>query len=108
MSANIERVAVGDSVTLTCSVIRGNPMNYMFEWSHEGVSVATTSTMDSFNNLNYPSIKDTEVGSYRCSVTNGIGSAATSSLNITLGGMYVTQYLHSMYQYYVTNFFCVK
>ncbi len=90
VSANIERVAVGDSVTLTCSVIRGNPMNYVFEWSHEGVSVVTTSTMDSFNNLNYPSIKDNDVGMYTCSVTNGIGSAATSTLNITLGGMYIT------------------
>ncbi len=88
MSANKERVDVGDNITLTCLVIRGNPMNYKFEWFHEGFSSATTSTMDSFNNLNYPSFKDNDVGMYTCSVTNGIGSAATSSLNITLGGMY--------------------
>ncbi len=89
VSANKERVAVGDNITLTCLVIRGNPMNYKFEWFHESFSNETTSTMDSFNTLNYPSIGDNDVGMYTCSVTNGIGSAATSSLNITLGGEYL-------------------
>jgi len=87
VSANIDRVAVGDNITLTCSVIRGNPMSYTYQWFFEANSVMMTSTMDSSNTLNYPSIEEDDVGLYTCSVTNGIGFAGTSSLTLTLGGI---------------------
>ena len=82
LTASLNPVAVGNDVTLTCKVTRGNPMNYTYNWMHNETIVNETMRTLSIN-----SIKDEEVGNYSCSVYNGFQPNGTSSLTITFGGM---------------------
>lgn len=65
---------LGDDVTLTCSVSRGNPMAYTYTWFH--VDTSTTLTAETSPTLRLSSISMDELGTYHCEVKNeaGIGT----------------------------------
>lgn len=63
-------VAMGDDVTLTCNVIRGNPAAYTYAWVHVNTSTTLASTS---HILSLSSIGMDELGTYRCEVTNLVG-----------------------------------
>ena len=86
LTADSTRVAVGDSVTLTCTALLGNPMNYTFSWFHNGMTTSTSTAMQqSSSTLNIASIKEDDIGVYSCSVNNGF-SIGMNNITISLGG----------------------
>jgi len=84
VSADRTRVGPGGSATLTCTVTRGNPMNYTYSWFFGGnplpEETSATLSLTSFNK--------NSVGVYRCEVRNGEGAedVGMDSITLTLGG----------------------
>ncbi len=73
-------VSLGDDVIITCSVLRGNPTYSSYTITNINTGNTTTGPT-----LTLTGIKMTDIGTYRCDVTNlaGTGSA---SVTIELGG----------------------
>ena len=77
IAASSTTVLVGeDDVTIDCSVLRGNPMNYSYSITHVD---SGNITLDSF--LTFVDIQVADLGTYRCDVTNDAG---TGSANVTI------------------------
>ena len=80
LSASLTRVGLGQATTLTCTVVRANPTNYTYSWSHGGAVIpgeeSTTLSLSSFNSTN--------AGNYTCQVTNEVGMGL-DSIRIELG-----------------------
>ncbi len=74
-------VSLGDDVIISCSVLRGNPSNYNYTITNINTGSKTTTGPT----LTLTGIEMTDIGTYRCDVTNlaGTGSA---SVTIELGG----------------------
>ena len=72
------RINIGGTITLTCSVSRGNPASYTYEWSLVGSNDKITETS---NTLTVSVTSLNQLGTYECIVDNGIG---TGSGNITI------------------------
>ena len=83
ITANFTRVNLGEDLILTCSVSRGNPTNYVYNIVH--IDTTTTSTGPT---RMLTGIQESDLGTYRCDVTNDAG---TGSANITIerGGIYM-------------------
>ena len=75
-------VSIVNDVTITCSVLRGNPSNYIYTITNINTSSTTTGPT-----LVLTSIQMTDVGTYRCDVTNDAGTGASNTVTIELGGM---------------------
>ena len=74
-------------MTLTCTGNRGHPMDYSFEWYHNGTLINSKSVMLNSTTLNLQSIMMTDLGTYMCNVTNDAGSGI-ANISISLGGWY--------------------
>ncbi len=73
-------VSLGDNVIITCSVQRGNPSNYNYTITN--INTGNTTTGPTFT---LTGIEITDVGTYRCDVTNIAGTGSTN-VTIELGG----------------------
>ena len=71
-------IVIGGTITLTCSVTRGNPTSYTYKWSLWGSNDKITETS---NTLTVSVTSVNQLGTYECIVDNGIG---TGSGNITI------------------------
>ena len=71
---------LGDSLNITCSVIRGNPDNYDFSFTNidSGITVRPGPT------LMLTDIMLIDLGTYRCDLTNGAGTGS-DTITIELG-----------------------
>ena len=65
------RINIGGTITLTCSVTRGNPASYAYEWSLVGSNDRITETS---NTLTVSVTSVNQLGTYECIVDNGIGT----------------------------------
>ncbi len=65
-----------DTVTLTCNVVRGNPMEYSYEWTFNGTELNSNTSRLFLTNFTI-----NQTGTYFCSVTN---EAGTGTGNYTL------------------------
>ena len=74
---------MGNSTTLTCTVTRSNPMgSYTYRWMHNNsITLNETSNM-----LTVSILTESDVGVYRCEVTNSAGLSGSNSTTIELGG----------------------
>ena len=82
ITASHTTVIVGqDDVIIECTVLRGNPSNYSY--SITNVDTGNT-TLGSF--LVLTNIQVTNLGTYRCDVTNDAGTGS-ASVTIEQGGM---------------------
>ncbi len=75
-------VGIGNDVTITCFVLRGNPSNYIYNITNVNTSSTTTGPTRILTD-----IQMTDVGTYRCDVTNDAGTGASNTVTIELGGM---------------------
>ena len=75
-------VGIGNNVIITCFVLRGNPSNYMYNITN----IATGSTTTGSTRI-LTDIQMTDVGTYRCDVTNDAGTGTSNTVTIQLGGM---------------------
>ena len=85
VTATLTRVVVGNSTTLTCTVTRSNPMgSYTYRWVHNNsITLSETSSMLTVNILT-----ESNLGTYRCEVTNSAGLSGSDTTTIGLGGAY--------------------
>ena len=74
------RINIGGTITLTCSVTRGNPISYTYEWSLVGSNNKITETS---NTLTVSVISVNQLGTYECIVNNSI-DIDDGSGNITI------------------------
>ena len=81
MSTNQSRVGPGGAATLTCSVTRGNPMDYTYSW----YLARNTITGETSATLSLSAFVMADAGTYTCMVTNEAGTGMGSSI-IELGG----------------------
>ena len=80
---NSTTVNLEDTITINCSVQRGNPTYNSFSIVHADTST-TVSTGQSHTLTN---IQEADLGTYRCDVTNGAGTGS-ASVTIEQGGNY--------------------
>lgn len=80
----------GDDVTLTCNVIKGNPMVYTYTWIHLDTSTVFTTGAS----LSLPSISFSQLGTYRCDVRNSIG-VGRDSVTIEIGCEFMLFDIHN-------------
>ena len=85
VTATLTRVVVGNSTTLTCTVTRGNPMgSYAYRWVHnDSITLSETSNM-----LTVSIMTESNLGVYRCEVTDSVGLSGSNTTTIELGGEY--------------------
>ena len=85
VTATLTRVVVGNSTTLTCTVTRSNPMgSYTYRWVHNNSIILNETT----NMLTVSIMTESDVGVYRCEVTNSAGLSGSNTAAIELGGEY--------------------
>lgn len=90
-TVNLKRVKVGDSVALTCSA-KGSP-NVTFSWFKD------TKHKTSGAELTFPSIQESDSGSYFCQAQNVYGIEQSTAINIdVLCEYFLTTY--SIFQRY--------
>ena len=75
----------GDNTTLHCKVVRGNPMNYKYHWTHMSTTNDNSVLLASTQNLTLSDIIENETGTYFCTVENEAGNG-TGNLSISYGG----------------------
>ena len=86
VTVTLMRVVVGNSTTLTCIVNRSNPMDsYTYTWMHNDSIIlpGETSSM-----LTVSIMTESNLGVYRCEVTNSAGLSGSNTTTIELGGEY--------------------
>ena len=83
ITAAFTRVNLGENLTLTCSVIRGNPTNYIYSIVHIDTMTTTTGPTRMLTG-----IQESDLGTYRCDVTNDAGTGS-ANITIELGGIYI-------------------
>ncbi len=71
---------IGNDITITCSVRRGNPSNYVYTITNTDTDSTTTGPTRTLTN-----IQISDLATYRCDVTNDAGTGS-SSVSIELGG----------------------
>jgi len=59
-------------VTLTCTVIQGNPTSYSYTWMLNETTINSTFTGSTTSMLTLNSTRAEDYGNYLCSVSNGI------------------------------------
>ncbi len=79
-------VRIGNDITITCSVRRGNPSNYVYTITNADTSSTTTGPTRTLT-----SIQMSDLGTYRCDVTNDAGTGS-SSVIIELGGRCIAKH----------------
>ncbi len=75
-------VGIGNDVTITCFVLRGNPSNYIYTITNVNTGSTTTGSTRILTD-----IQIADVGTYRCDVTNDAGTGTSNTVTIELGGM---------------------
>ncbi len=73
-------INLGDNVAITCSVLKGNPSNYDYI-----ITNTITDSTATGPTLTLTDIESTDLGTYRCDVTNDAGTGS-DSVTIELGG----------------------
>ena len=81
ITANDTLVSLGDDITITCSVLRGNPSNYIYIITNTNTGSTTTGST-----LTLTDIENTDLGTYRCDVTNDAGTGS-DTMTIELRGI---------------------
>ena len=86
VTMTLTRVVVGNSITLNCTVTRSNPMgSYTYTWVHNNsITLSETSSV-----LTVSILTQSDVGVYRCEVTNSAGLSGSNTATIELGGEYL-------------------
>ena len=82
LTANQLVVGEGGALILTCSVTRGSPMSYTYVWTHVGGAGTLAETS---NTLTLSRFTVSDMGMYRCEVTNAAGTGM-DSITIEFGG----------------------
>ena len=90
--ARTSRVDAGQNLTLTCNA-SGDPKPNI-TWTREGATQANQLVNATGNRLYLVNVQKKDVGSYRCTASNGYGTASSLALvNV------ICKYSHNLYFY---------
>ena len=103
LTANQLVVGEGGTLILTCSVTCGNPMSYTYVWTHVDGAGTLAETSDT---LTLSGFTMSDMGMYRCEVTNDAGTGM-DSITIELGGQ-TLKHLASCGHAYCLSFLLVQ
>ena len=83
--------AVGLSSTITLNCTSSISSNVMLSWTHNSTSVGLNkvSTTGDTSILTITSVRDSDAGSYVCTVTSGSLSVMSNAATLTVYGTYV-------------------
>jgi len=79
-------VAVNSTVNLMCTSSVSS--NVIFSWSHNGTSINESSTTGDTSILTITSVRNSNAGSYVCTVSSGSLSVMSNTATLTVYGMY--------------------
>ena len=77
-------VALGSTVTLTCTSSLSS--NVTFSWTHNGTSITGSSTTGDTSTLTITSVRNSDAGSYVCTVRSGSVSVMSNIATLTVYG----------------------
>ena len=80
-------VAVNSTVNFTCTSSISS--NVTFSWSHNGTSISGSSTTGDTSILTITSVRNSDAGSYVCTVSSGSLSVMSNTATLTVYGMCV-------------------
>ncbi len=88
------------TVILICNIVRGNPMDYSYEWTFNGTELNSNNSRLILINLTIE-----QTGTYFCSVTNevGTGTGNTTVVYIGIGNGKVKSEKESEYIYTIES-----
>ena len=78
-------IAVNSTVSLTCTSSLSS--NVTFSWTHNGRSISGSSTTGDTSILTITSVRNSDVGSYLCTVRSGSVSVMSNTAILTIFGM---------------------
>jgi len=78
-------VAVRSTVILTCTSSVSS--NVIFSWTHNGTSISKSSTIGNTSILTITSVRNSDAGSYACTVSSGSLSVMSNTATLTVIGM---------------------
>ena len=85
MHPKAKLVAVRSTVNLTCASSVSS--NVTFSWTHNGTSISGSSTTTGDTSiLTITSVRDSDAGSYVCTVTSGSLSVMSNTATLTVYG----------------------
>ena len=84
------RIIIGGTITLTCSISRGNPTSYTYEWSIVGSNDKITETSSTLT-VSVTSVN--QLGTYECRVDNSIGTGR-GNITIVEGGTFLCTFVN--------------
>ena len=86
VSAISTRIAVGQSVNITCSVSRSVPNDSTIEWTLTDTSSTTTTTLDEDGEMVViTNIMEDEFGTYTCTAMNSADLSGSANITIEEG-----------------------
>ena len=68
------------TVILICNIVRGNPMDYSYEWTFNGTEYNRNNSHLILKNLTIE-----QTGTYFCSVTNEVGTGTGNATLVYIG-----------------------
>ena len=80
-------VAVDSTVNFTCTSSISS--NVTFSWTHNGTSISGSSTTGDTSILTITSVRNSDAGSYVCTVKSGSVSVMSNTATLTVYGMCV-------------------
>ena len=87
MHPQSEEVAINSTIDLMCT--SSLSFDVTFSWTHNGRSISGSSTTGDTSILTITSVRDSDAGSYVCTVTSGSLSVMSNTATLTVYGMYV-------------------
>ena len=79
-----ESVPLNSRVDLTCTSSISS--NVTFSWTHNGTSISGSSTIGDTSILTITSVRDSDAGSYVCTVSSGSLSVVSNAAILTIKG----------------------
>ena len=84
-------VPIRSTFNFTCtSSVSSNHHNIMFSWTHNGISInQSSSTIDDTSILTITNVRQSDAGSYVCTVSSGSVSVMSNPATLTVYGKIV-------------------
>ena len=85
MHPQSELVAINSTIDFVCTSSLSSDVT--FSWTHNGTSISGSSTTGDTSILTVTSVRDSDAGSYMCTVTSGSLSVMSNAATLTVYGM---------------------
>ena len=85
-----QKLEINSTMSFTC---KSSSSNVTFSWTHNGTSISGSSTTGDTSILTITSVRDSDAGSYVCTVTSGSLSVMSNAAKLGMMYVYVCSHL---------------